>query len=63
MVTGTLHGHSRHFLERLSRASGESSELALELYQTPKTLRWVLMRARIPSGSLGRALRPRPLDT
>jgi hypothetical protein len=47
-MTGTLHGHSLHFLERLSRASGESSELALELYHTPEILRWVLGRIRIP---------------
>jgi hypothetical protein len=47
-VTGTLHGHSLHFLERLSRATGESSELALELYHTPEILRWVLRRVRIP---------------
>jgi hypothetical protein len=46
----TLHGHSIHFLERLSRASGEASDLALEIYHEPKILRFALERIRIPEG-------------
>ncbi len=61
-MTGTLHGHSLHFLERLSRASGESSELALELYHTPDILRWVLGRIRIPEDRERVALSLDPQD-
>ena len=42
---GSQVGHQTHFLERLERASAIEAELALELYRSPDTLRFVLDRA------------------
>ncbi len=41
-------GHAIHFLQRLSRASGSQAELALQLYNDPEVLRFVLGSLTIP---------------
>ncbi len=41
-------GHAIHFLKRLDRASGAQAELALQLYNDPEALRFVLHSITIP---------------
>ncbi len=41
-------GHAIHFLKRLDRASGTQAELALQLYNDPEVLRFVLDSLTIP---------------
>ncbi len=41
-------GHAIHFLKRLDRASGTQEELALQLYNDPEVLRFVLHSIAIP---------------
>ncbi len=41
-------GHATHFLKRLDRASGAQEELALQLYNDPEVLRFVLYSITIP---------------
>ncbi len=41
-------GHAIHFLKRLDRASGTQAELALQLYNDPEVLRFILYSLTIP---------------